>query len=147
MNKVIELKNIQMTFSKKGKLFQPEQKFHVLRDINLDIGEGEIVAVVGESGCGKTTIGKIITGLLKPTGGEILFGGKNLYKFDLRNFNDVREKIQFVQQDSYAALNPVRTIYQSLLAPIRHHYKKRSMKEAVMVGVGLISLLRSIVSR
>lgn len=122
--KIVELKNIQMVFNKKGKLFKEEKKIHVLKDVNLDIYEGEIIAIVGESGCGKTTIGKIITGLLKPTSGEILFENHNIYKFDIKNFNKTRELVQFVQQDSYAALNPVRTIYQSLTAPIMHHYKK-----------------------
>lgn len=131
MSKVIELKKIGMSFSKKGKLFKAESKIDVLKDINLDIEEGEIVAVVGESGCGKTTIGKIITGLLKPTQGEILFNGKNLYKFDLRKFTQTREQVQFVQQDSYAALNPVRTIYQSLAAPILHHNKKISSRDLI----------------
>lgn len=124
MKELIKLKNIQMVFNKKGQLFQQEKRIHVLKDVNLDIYEGEIIAIVGESGCGKTTIGKIITGLLKPTSGEILFQDKNIYKFDLKNFNKTRELIQFVQQDSYAALNPVKTIYQSLAAPILHHNKK-----------------------
>lgn len=130
MNKeIIKLKNIQMVFNKKGKMFHEEKKIHVLKDVNLDIYEGEIIAIVGESGCGKTTIGKIITGLLKPTSGEILFEDQNIYKFDIRNFNKTRELVQFVQQDSYAALNPVRTIYQSLSAPILHHYKKITRQE------------------
>ncbi len=126
---LIELKNISMSFAKKGKLFQKETKIDVLREINLEIEEGEIVAIVGESGCGKTTIGKIITGLLKPTQGEILFQGKSLYKFDLGSFSKTRELIQFIQQDSYAALNPVRTIDQSLSAPILHHEKHLSNVE------------------
>lgn len=129
MKKVIELRNIGMSFEKKGQLFKKDTKIDVLKNINLDIGEGEIVAIVGESGCGKTTIGKIITGLLKPTSGEIFFNGKNLYKFDPTNFTKTRELVQFVQQDSYAALNPVKTIYQSLAAPIEHHYKHISPRE------------------
>ena len=69
MNKIMELKNINMVFSKRGSLLKEEKFFHVLRDINIDIYGGEILAVVGESGSGKTTLGKIITGLLKPTKG------------------------------------------------------------------------------
>lgn len=144
MSHLIELKNISMSFAKKGKLFQKETKIDVLREINLNIEEGEIVAIVGESGCGKTTIGKIITGLLKPTQGDILFHGKSLYKFDLGNFSKTRELVQFIQQDSYAALNPVRTIYQSLSAPILHHEKRLTSVqvnqkiENLMALVGLI---------
>jgi len=129
MKKVIELKNINMSFAKKGKFLEKEKAIHVLRDINLDIYEGEIVAVVGESGCGKTTIGKIITGILKPTSGEMLVEGENIYRFDIKHFFSAREKVQFVQQDSHAALNPVKTIAASLSAPIKHHYKKLSLEE------------------
>lgn len=129
MKKVIELKNLNMSFDKKGKFLQKEKKIHVLRDIDLDIYEGEIVAVVGESGCGKTTIGKIITGILRPTKGEVLVDGEDIYKFDIKNFFKVREKVQFIQQDSYAALNPVKTIRSSLSAPIKHHYKGISSEE------------------
>ena len=143
MKKVVELKNINMSFAKKGKFLKKEKQIHVLRDINLDIYEGEIVAVVGESGCGKTTIGKIITGILKPTSGEMLVEGENIYKFDIKRFFNAREKVQFVQQDSYAALNPVKTISASLSAPIKHHYKKLSLEERskmiddLLIKVGL----------
>lgn len=138
MKKVIELRDLNMSFDKKGKFLQKEKKIHVLRDINLDIYEGEIVAIVGESGCGKTTIGKIITGILKPTKGEVLIDGKNIYKFDINNFFKAREKVQFIQQDSYAALNPVRTIAKSLSAPIKHHFKGISSEECEMKMKGLL---------
>ena len=143
MKKVVELKNINMSFAKKGKFLRREKQIHVLRDINLDIYEGEIVAVVGESGCGKTTIGKIITGILKPSSGEMLVEGENIYKFDIKRFFNAREKVQFVQQDSYAALNPVKTIAASLSAPIKHHYKRLSLEERnkmiddLLIKVGL----------
>ncbi len=161
--KILELKDISMDFIAKSQLLEGEKYYHVLRDINLDIHQGEIVVIVGESGCGKTTIGKIITGLLKPTKGEMLFLGRNIYKgsifskkkFDVSEFSDlhvklnprehkaylkakIKEKrteiserisdfensVQFVQQDSYASLNPARTIYQSLYAPIKNKNRK-----------------------
>mgnify|MGYP000895481112 CR=1 FL=1 len=126
MKKLLELKNINMVFSKRGSLLRSEKFFHVLKDINLDIYEGEIVALIGESGCGKTTIGRIITGLQKPTSGELRYEGKNIYAFIKigQEFDTYRRYVQFVQQDSYAALNPVRTIRQSLEAPIRTHNKQ-----------------------
>ena len=130
MDNLIQLKNLNMSFEKKGGLLKGVKRIEVLRDINLTIGAGEIVAVVGESGCGKTTVGKIITGLLKPTGGEVLFENKNLYSFNLTGGSRTRELVQFVQQDSYAALNPVKTIWQSMLAPVQHHYKHISREEA-----------------
>lgn len=143
MKKVVELKNINMAFEQKGKFLQRERHIHVLRDVNLDIYAGEIVAVVGESGCGKTTLGRIITGILRPTTGEVLVEGENIYKFDIKKFFRTREKVQFIQQDSYAALNPVKTIAASLRAPIKYHYRHKTylqietqIKE-LLVKVGL----------
>ena len=141
----LELKDINMVFSKRGSLFTRERFFHVLKDVNLSITDGEILAVVGESGCGKTTLGKIITGLLKPTSGDMLFNGKSMLSLlSIGKENDeYKRSVQFVQQDSYAALNPARTIRQSLEAPIKRHFKKLNKEqvtqriEEIMALVGL----------
>jgi|SRR5690554_4377704 len=128
-DKLIELKNINMYYQKTSGIFSKEKKFHVLKDINLSLKRGEILAVVGESGCGKTTIGKIITGLLKPSSGELNFEGKSVYKTFITGDDNFRHSVQFIQQDSYAALNPVKTIYQSLAAPIQAFNKKMTRVE------------------
>lgn len=114
---LMQLKGIHMVFKKQGSLLT-DRKIHVLKDVNLDIYPGEIVALVGESGCGKTTLGKIITGLHKPTEGEIWLDGVKMNGLMSKSIASY-SKVQFIQQDSYAALNPVRTIYQSLYAPIK----------------------------
>lgn len=111
------------------------ERVHVLRDVDLDIDEGEILAIVGESGCGKTTLGRLITGLISPTGGTIKFLGKDLSKTSNAEKKLYRKSVQFIQQDSYAALNPVKTIYQSLYAPIKANNKKLSREEIdAMIG-------------
>lgn len=123
MDELMTLKGIGMTFKKSGGFLGKERRIEVLKDIDLTINRGEIIAVVGESGCGKTTLGKIITGLYRPTSGEVFFEGNQvsgLFSKKINSYNSV----QFVQQDSYAALNPVRTIYQSLYAPIKARNKK-----------------------
>ena len=74
---LMQLKNINMVFKKPGS-FLADKNIHVLKDVSLDIAEGEIVALVGESGCGKTTLGKIITGLYRPTSGDVYFGGERV---------------------------------------------------------------------
>lgn len=146
MKKILELKNINMVFSKQMSVFKKESFSHVLKDINFDINEGEIMAVVGESGCGKTTLGKIITGLLVPTSGEMLYDGKNMNSIISvgKEFDDYRRYVQFVQQDSYAALNPTRTIEQSLYAPIKTHYKnytKTQIKDRINELLELVGLV------
>lgn len=170
---LLQLRDIFMSFEKKGKFLEPNQEIKVLRNINLNIEEGEIVVLVGESGCGKTTIGKIITGLLKPTKGQLLFNGKNIYRSSLldlaanlrkKETKEEKEKrktieaenkarlaefensVQFVQQDSYAALNPARTIYQSLYAPIANRYPDWTREEVearIEEVMGLVGMLPS----
>jgi peptide/nickel transport system ATP-binding protein len=142
MSNVIELKRVNVTFTKRSGLLK-ERRFHVLKNIDFSIGEGEIVAVVGESGCGKTTLGRIVTGLLKPSTGDILFEGKSIQGFLNTDFAQFRKSVQFIQQDSYSALNPVRTIYQSMQAPIATHYKKMThlqIDDRIEELMGLVGL-------
>ena len=75
-------------------------------DVNFAIRRGETFGLVGESGCGKSTIGKLIVGLEKPTGGSINFGGKDLSKSTAREYRKERRNIQLMFQDSYASLDP-----------------------------------------
>lgn len=120
--KILEIEKLNMVFSSRG--LNGAERVHVLRDVDLDIDEGEIVALVGESGCGKTTLGRIITGLIEGTSGTVRFLGKNIRKGSAADKAAYRKSVQFIQQDSYAALNPVKTIYQSLYAPIKANNKK-----------------------
>lgn len=143
MSNVLELVNINVVFSKRSGLLK-ERRFHVLKNINLAIEAGEIVAVVGESGCGKTTLGRVITGLIKPSEGDVLFEGKSIRGFLNADFAKFRQNVQFIQQDSYAALNPVRTIYQSLSAPIATHHSQWSHTQIdarINELMGLVGLL------
>lgn len=120
---LMELKGINVVFEKAGGLLGEDRHIHVLKDIDLELQKGEILALVGESGCGKTTTGKVITGLLQPTSGQVLLEGQALYSKGLRRIrNDT--SVQFVQQDSYAALNPVKTIRQSLTEAVHCADKK-----------------------
>jgi len=150
MSSLIELRNIDMVFQRQGRVIGTKRKFHVLKNISLNIEEGEILALVGESGCGKTTLGKIITGLLRPTKGDLLYKGNSVYKIFNTNYQEFRKSVQFIQQDSYAALNPVRTVYQSIAAPIKAHNKELSKEqvfekvEELLEIVGLIPAVQFI---
>ncbi|MBL4935876.1 ABC transporter ATP-binding protein [Clostridium sp. YIM B02515] len=115
---VLSLKNISVIFKKRKGLFSKPIEAGAVVNVSLDIDPGEVVAIVGESGCGKTTMGRVISGLLKPTEGQIFFNGIDISKMNKKQYEEFRNGVQIVQQDSYAALNPSRTIYQSLADPL-----------------------------
>ena len=128
---LISLQNMDLYYETKRGLFKPPLRVGAALGINLDIHTGEVLAIVGESGCGKTTLGNVIIGMLKPTSGKILFNGKDVYKMGKAAFREYRNSVQLVQQDSYAALNPVKTLRHSLCGPVLHKKLAKNTAEAL----------------
>jgi peptide/nickel transport system ATP-binding protein len=87
-------------------------------NVSFDLAEGETVAVVGESGCGKSSLMKTILGLNIPTSGEVIFAGKNLASLSSNELREYRFDVGYVQQDPYGALPPFMTIQQILEEPL-----------------------------
>lgn len=125
---LLELRGVKTFFPVRGGFFN-KVRDHVqaVNDVDLDIYKGETLGLVGESGCGKTTLGKSIIQLVKATDGTMVydFGPQHGGKKDLRHLNREDEqvlhrRIQIVFQDPYSSLNPSFTIYQSLADPLRH---------------------------
>jgi oligopeptide/dipeptide ABC transporter ATP-binding protein len=92
--------------------------------VNLAIPEGQTVALVGESGCGKTTIAKLVLMLERPTAGAVNFDGKSLSEMSRREIKEYRRQVQAVFQDPYASLNPRLTVRRIITEPITAHYKR-----------------------
>lgn len=112
---LITLDHVTRTFDVKG------QTIKAVDDVTLAIPEGEVLCLVGESGCGKTTTGKLIAGLLATSAGRILYRGQDIVRMNRTDRAKYRLGVQMVHQDPYASLNPVQTIFDIISAPLRHH--------------------------
>ncbi len=137
---LVELRDVSVTF-KQGGLFRRRRGVEAVVNVNLQLDKGEILALVGESGCGKTTLGRIVTGLQKPTGGQVLYRGQDIWRMDRAAWREYRLGVQIVHQDSFAALNPVRTIFHSLKAPLRRHGMARNNREARQKAAELLTII------
>ncbi len=127
MTELLQLDDVQMVFERGW--IRKKRGAWAVSGVSLVIREGEILALAGESGCGKTTLGRIALGLLRPTAGRVLYRGKDIWR---ERGDGLRPTGQLVHQDSYSALNPVRTVYQTLSAPLRRYGVPRSkLKEEV----------------
>ncbi|MBE0688556.1 MAG: ABC transporter ATP-binding protein [Anaerolineae bacterium] len=116
MTPIVELRGVHREFLK------DRERVPVLQDINLAIEPDEVLCLVGESGCGKTTTGKIIAGLLSPSSGEMLVDGRSLASRSGKEGKLLRRQLQIVHQDPFASLNPAHTIGDILSFPLRRHH-------------------------
>lgn len=122
---IIEVKDLKKYFSLKGGMFSSilgrgnEDKLKAVDRINFNIGENEIFGLAGESGCGKTTTGMLLTNLYKPTGGEILFRGKDIINWASEDPREFRRQVQMIFQDPYEALNPRFRVFDNIAESLR----------------------------
>jgi peptide/nickel transport system ATP-binding protein len=122
---LIELRGVTRAFG------SGRQVVKAVDAIDLAVAPGEVLCLVGESGCGKTTTGKIVAGVLEPSAGEVRFEGRPVGQLGGEAFERYRRAIQIVHQDPYASLNPVNTIYDTLSPPLFRHGLVRNRREAL----------------
>ncbi|MAS07065.1 MAG: peptide ABC transporter ATP-binding protein [Ahrensia sp.] len=102
---------------------QPKPAVHAVQDVTLEVHKGETLGVVGESGCGKSTLARMIVGLDAPTGGRIVFDGRDIVAEAGHDLRRLSREVQYVFQDPVASLNPRKTIRTILEAPLIHLLK------------------------
>ena len=134
---LLEVKNLKKYFN------TPKGLLHAVDDVNFSIREGKTLGVVGESGCGKSTTGRVILRLLEATDGEILFEGKNIRNYTKEQMIEIRQKMQIIFQDPFASLNPRMTVSEIIAEPLIIHkiYKNKEDRDKrvmeLMETVGL----------
>lgn len=114
-----------------------------LENVNFDLAEGEVLGIVGETGSGKTTLGRVVLRLIEPSAGQILFAGKNLLLFDAEELKAFRKQAQIVFQDPFVSLNPRKTVLEAIGEGLIFHkiVKNRSeQKEKVAEILELVGL-------
>lgn len=119
---LLEVQNLSKTFSIKGGILGREVgTVSAVGNISFRIKKGETLGLVGESGCGKTTLGRSILRLIEPTSGKIIFNGEDITTFGKDRMREMRRKMQIIFQDPYASLNPRMTVRRILAEPLDIH--------------------------
>ncbi len=141
---LVKIRNLKMHFPVYRGVFVRREvnRVRAVDGLNFDIYQGETLGLVGESGCGKSTTGRAIIQLYRPTDGEVIFEGKNLCDLEEKELHPLRRDLQMIFQDPYASLNPRMTVGDIIAEPLRVHNlasgrKRRERVQELMEIVGL----------
>lgn len=119
---LLEVKELRKYFPiKKGLLSKQVGYVYAVDSVSFILARGETLGLVGESGCGKTTLGRAILRLIEPTGGEILFEGENILAYDDEKMRRLRQQMQIIFQDPYSSLNPRMTVAELIGEGLKSH--------------------------
>lgn len=119
---ILRIKNLTTSFSlKKDLLGRTKESLTAVDDVSFEVYPGETVGLVGESGCGKTTLGRTIIRLIDPDDGEIVFDGHQVHSMKGKSLRQLRKRMQIIFQDPYSSLNPRQTIGEAIAEPLKIH--------------------------
>jgi peptide/nickel transport system ATP-binding protein len=122
MTALLDVVNLTKHFSIKiGGLFSSQRLLQAVDDVSFHINAGETLGLVGESGCGKSTVGKTLLNLYKPTSGDVLFQGRSIYQMQKPEQKALRRRVQMIFQDPMESLNPRHTVAEIIEEPLLIH--------------------------
>jgi peptide/nickel transport system ATP-binding protein len=136
---LLKVENLKVWFtSKKPFLGKVKEYTKAVDDVSFEVFEGETLGLVGESGCGKTTLGRAILRLVEPTDGNILFKNKDLLSASKQDMRGLRKDLQIIFQDPYSSLNPRETVGAAIAEPLKVHNIAGSPRERKDIVVNLL---------
>lgn len=142
---ILQIKNLKTYFPLKKNFFgKVTEEVKAVDDVTFDVYPGETLGLVGESGCGKTTLGRTVLRLVDPTGGEVIFKGNPLHSMTTAELTEIRKDIQIIFQDPYSSLNPRITVGDAIMEPMQVHKlyaNDKERKEKVLELLERVNLL------
>ena len=153
LNPILSIKNLYVDYNSRSSLSLPWQKKQIINAVNgvsFNLYEGRTLGIVGETGCGKSTIAKSIIKLIPVKSGHIFWTGKNLLNLNKHQMQNVRKEIQMIFQDPLASLNPRMNIGEIISEPLKTHFptlNQNQLKKEVKDMMTNVGLLPNLVNR
>lgn len=119
MSNLLEVKNLSKNFTSRVRLGAEKSVVQAVSNISFEVAHGESLGLVGESGCGKSTTGRMVAKLIEPTSGQIIFNGQDITKFSEKDMKPIRGDIQMIFQDPFSSLNPRQTVGSIIGMPFK----------------------------
>lgn len=142
-NLLLEIKKLEKVFSTDKSFFRRGSDFKAVNNVSFSIKEGKTYGLIGESGSGKTTIGRMVLRLIEPTNGDILYKGESLLRVSKKRMRELRREVQIVFQDSGSAFNPRRMIGEQIGEVLKKYDVKldsQQVKEEVLFTLQKVGL-------
>jgi len=140
---ILEVKQLKKYFD------TPKGQLHAVDDINFSIEKGKTLGLVGESGCGKSTTGRVILRLLEATDGEVIYKGRNVHEISNKEMRELRKEMQIIFQDPFSSLDPRMTVSEIIEEPIKLNkiiVNKEERFKRVLELMDLVGLSRRLIN-